>query len=78
MTTSEQIHRLDKQINALLRKEERLQNSVLAMHRSALDRVNRQLEELMFHKLHLTTRQDSGTYELVETPAPKGWDSVNG
>jgi len=78
MTTSEQIHRLDKQINALLRKEERLQNSVLAMHRSALDRVNRQLEELMFHKLHLTTRQDSGTYELVETPSPKGWDSVNG
>jgi hypothetical protein len=78
MTTSEQIHRLDKQINALLRKEERLQNSVLAMHRSALDRVNRQLEELLFYKLHLTTRQDSGTYELVETPAPKGWDSVNG
>ena len=78
MTTSEQIYRLDMQINALLRKAESLENSVLAMHRDALDRVNFQLDELLFYRLSLETRRNSGTYELVESPAPKGWDSVNG
>ena len=69
MTTSEQIYRLDMQINALLRKAESLENSVLAMHRDALDRVNFQLDELLFRRLSLETRRDSGTYELLPEDA---------
>lgn len=69
MTTAQQIARLDRMISKLILQDESIRRSAIDMHHAALSRVNARLDELLFRRLSLETRRDSGTYELLPEDA---------
>jgi len=69
MTTAQQIDRLDRLISELMLQDDRIRRSALDIHHAALARVNARIDDLLFRRLSLETRRDSGTYELLPEDA---------